>query len=284
MAKTSWSRVEPSSLRTTGGGEINDTDPPRSLAALRATIRAPNPVESTKVTSARSMTTWRDSEPGRPNSLGSGVGPAHCSSTPWEGRQPAVARSDPPVNVEPSVSLVKRLPLASERWRVERLRDEMEPALASALAMPWRRALRRGRAESSKPAAASSYPDWYPKRRCALRRAPRCVTHNITAYSSVGRLSIASSRETLRRSLHAHRLLVPLTSRPGSDESRSRCPGLSLAHRLPTCGSLVACVVRTPLGGSGSRRDCSARSSGALLTRTLGRPGGGRWTRESSGS
>jgi hypothetical protein len=60
MAKTSWSRVEPSSQRTTGGGETNDTDPPRSLAALRATISAPNPVESTKVTSAKSMTTWRD--------------------------------------------------------------------------------------------------------------------------------------------------------------------------------------------------------------------------------
>ena len=44
---------------------------------------------------------------------------------------------------------------------------------------------------------------------------------------------------------HSSRLLVPLTSRPGSDESRSRRPGLSLSMRLPTCGcgSLMACAV-----------------------------------------
>src|SRR3954447_25668999 len=53
-----------------------------------------------------------------------------------------------------------------------------------------------------------------------------------------------------RETPSAHRLLVALTARPGSDESRSRCPGLSLSHRLPTCGcgSLMACVVPVTAG------------------------------------
>jgi hypothetical protein len=55
----------------------------------------------------------------------------------------------------------------------------------------------------------------------------------------------ACATATSVRRISSHRLLVPVTARPGSDESRSRCPGLSLSHRLPTCGcgSLMACVV-----------------------------------------
>src|SRR3954462_9306092 len=56
-------------------------------------------------------------------------------------------------------------------------------------------------------------------------------------------------------------------------EARSRCPGSSLSHRLPTVRGVAhswPAWSRTPLGGSGSRRDCSALSSGALLTRRIG--------------
>ena len=78
---------------------------------------------------------------------------------------------------------------------------------------------------------------------------------------------------------HSHRLLVPLTPRPGSDESRSRCPGLSLSHRLPTCGcgSLMACVVPVTAGSEWRSRAplCVKRPE---VRGVVGRPGcGGRW-------
>jgi hypothetical protein len=41
----------------------------------------------------------------------------------------------------------------------------------------------------------------------------------------------------------AHCLLVPSTSRLGSDEARSRCPGIVALSSVAHYGSLVACAV-----------------------------------------
>src|SRR3954453_18391937 len=56
-------------------------------------------------------------------------------------------------------------------------------------------------------------------------------------------------------------------------EARSRGPGLSLSHLLPTVRGVAhswPAGSPAPLGGGGPRRVCSARSSGALLTRHVG--------------